>query len=152
MKQTLLIDVRSKNEYLLGHIKGTINIPTDHLPLHYQFLSKDDAICLICQSSVRAGQALKLMNSNGFDNITLAPQHYNQIDTYDLEKGNNRWSVDRQFRLTLGILLLLFLLGFALVSKTFIIIPLLLCAGLIITSIIDRCYMRIAIANMPWNN
>lgn len=61
------------------------------------------------------------------------------------------WSIDRQFRITLGILLAIALTLYALGYEYGLIIPMILCVGLIFTSIIDRCYMRMAIARMPWN-
>ena len=62
------------------------------------------------------------------------------------------WTIDRQFRLALGLSLAVFLLGYFLVSEIFIVIPVILCIGLTYTSIIDRCYMRLGIAMLPWNN
>lgn len=53
--------------------------------------------------------------------------------------------------MTLGLLLLLFLLGHFLGFALAIIIPIILGAGLTITAIIDRCYLRIGIARLPWN-
>jgi len=36
-------------------------------------------------------------------------------------------------------------------NNGFILIPIILSGGLTITAIIDRCYMRMAIAKLPWN-
>jgi hypothetical protein len=36
-------------------------------------------------------------------------------------------------------------------SDAFAAIPVILCTGLIITAIIDKCYLRVGIAMLPWN-
>lgn len=61
------------------------------------------------------------------------------------------WSVDRQFRFLLGVLIAIFLIGQYWMSDAFTAIPVILCLGLIITAIIDKCYLRIGIAMLPWN-
>ena len=61
------------------------------------------------------------------------------------------WSVDRQFRFLLGIFMALYLIGYHWISALFSLIPAILCLGLIITAIIDKCYLRVGIAMMPWN-
>ena len=67
------------------------------------------------------------------------------------EATSELWSVDRQFRFVLGIFIALYLIGFHWMSALFSIIPVILCLGLIITAIIDKCYLRVGIAMLPWN-
>jgi hypothetical protein len=61
------------------------------------------------------------------------------------------WTIDRQFRMALGLLVAIGLLGKIVLSDWFLIIPSIICVGLIFTSIIDRCYFRLFIASLPWN-
>ena len=54
--------------------------------------------------------------------------------------------------MTIGVLLTIFLLGYFLgEAKWVVFIPIILATGLVVTSIIDRCYMRMGIAMLPWN-
>jgi hypothetical protein len=53
--------------------------------------------------------------------------------------------------MTLGVLLAIFLGGDFLSIQWLIAIPIILATGLIFTSLIDRCYMRMGIALLPWN-
>lgn len=71
-----------------------------------------------------------------------------ELTTNTTGKG---WSVDRQFRFVLGILLAIFLAGYPF-SPMFAIIPVVLSLGLTVTAIIDKCYLRIGIVRLPWNS
>jgi hypothetical protein len=51
----------------------------------------------------------------------------------------------------LGLFLALYLVGYHWMSALFAVIPVIPCLGLIITAIIDKCYLRIGIAMLPWN-
>ncbi|HKK76629.1 MAG TPA: hypothetical protein VJ953_16250 [Saprospiraceae bacterium] len=45
----------------------------------------------------------------------------------------------------------IFLIGYNVGIPNFIVIPIILATGLIITAIIDKCYLRIGMAMLPWN-
>ncbi|MEZ4638717.1 MAG: hypothetical protein R2856_27770 [Caldilineaceae bacterium] len=62
------------------------------------------------------------------------------------------WGIDRQFRLTLGLLLWIFLLSYLLSASPYVfIIPAIVFAGLIYSAVTDKCYLRIGISRLPWN-
>ena len=65
----VIVDVRSKKEFLLGHIAGAINIPFDEVQNNYSKLDKDGKIILYCQSGRRAGIAEQVLSDNGYNNI-----------------------------------------------------------------------------------
>ena len=62
----LLLDVRTKEEFKAGHVKGSINIPLTEIPHEYRKLNKDNPIIAICESGVRSAQVVRLLNSKGF--------------------------------------------------------------------------------------
>ena len=64
-----IIDVRTKLEFLLGHVKGAINLPVQsiaHEIVKRPEIARDAAIVLCCQSGHRAGQALQLLRDLGY--------------------------------------------------------------------------------------
>lgn len=64
-----IIDVRSKGEYLGGHIKGSINIPLDTLNSNLSKLKKDQIIITCCASGMRSTSAKRILKSNGYLNV-----------------------------------------------------------------------------------
>lgn len=151
MNEKILIDVREPKEFFDYHLEGSINIPSSNFKLEDFLPYKNHEITLICQSGKRAKNVLDFLTENGFNQIELVEEHIERIDKATLVSKNKLWSVDRQFRFALGILLITFLLGFHFLSRNFIIIPIILATGLTVTAIIDRCYFRMLIAKMPWN-
>ena len=53
----LIIDVRTKEEYNGGHIKGSVNIPLDKLKNHIPKLTKNLPIITCCASGMRSASA-----------------------------------------------------------------------------------------------
>ncbi len=145
---SVIIDVREPKEYEDRHIPGALNFPSTKYDkeLFAEFDAKQ--ICLVCESGGRAKQIGKKLVNDGFTDIAILEQHMQAIPRIYTTKG---WTVDRQFRMTLGVLLAIFLTLYFLNIPYAFIIPLILCVGLIFTSIIDRCYMRMGIAALPWN-
>ena len=62
-KGAVIIDVRTKGEYLGGHIKGAVNIPLDHLKSHLSKLEKDKPVITCCASGMRSGSARNILLS-----------------------------------------------------------------------------------------
>lgn len=71
-KGIVLLDVRSKDEYRTGHIKGSINVPLDSIPSSLAVKVKDKSarIFVYCLSGGRSSQACKWMLQNGYENVT----------------------------------------------------------------------------------
>ncbi len=58
---TVLVDVRNKDEVLQGYIKGAIHIPLAYLPSNYQELLQAEQIVFYCHSGVRSAHAAAFM-------------------------------------------------------------------------------------------
>ena len=144
----VIVDVREPAEFKEHHIPGALNYPlTKYNSSHYSaFLNT--RICLICESGKRAKQVAKKLIQDGYRNVCILELQMKDIPKLNIEGG---WTIDRQFRLVLGTLLTTYLILLFLGIEFAVIIPLILSLGLIITSIIDRCYMRMGIALLPWN-
>ena len=64
-----IIDVRTKEEYQQGHIKGSINIPLNNLSSQYSKLKKDKPVITCCASGMRSAQGKNILKSNGFSQV-----------------------------------------------------------------------------------
>lgn len=154
--KSLILDVRERAEYNEEHLKNSKNLPLSSLKQDYTTLSRHASYLLLCQSGSRAKQAATFLESVGFNNLIVAQigiedlkERYNNLLTTAPMK--NLWSIDRQFRFALGLLIALGLLGTFFISDSFLVIPSIICLGLMFTALIDRCYFRLLIAALPWN-
>lgn len=67
---SLLVDVRSKEEFDIITVDGAINIPLDNLPVNLKKLrSKDNCIIVFCASGNRSGIAKRALESLGYTNV-----------------------------------------------------------------------------------
>ena len=70
-KNCIVIDVRSKQEYLEGHLNGAINIPLNKIKEQVEFKipNKQQDIILYCQSGIRSMKAASILERLGYRNI-----------------------------------------------------------------------------------
>lgn len=68
-----IIDVRTEEEYKLGHIKNAINIPLDKIEGHDFDLDKNDKLIIHCRTNVRSKRAIEILSDLGYKSLTLAP-------------------------------------------------------------------------------
>lgn len=68
----LLLDVRTKAEFLAGHHAGAVNIPLQELEVRLKELPSKK-IVTVCRSGARSAQAAIILNKNGFDAINGGP-------------------------------------------------------------------------------
>lgn len=68
---TLLIDVRSKQEYQEGHLNGAICIPDYEIVAEAPKIipDKNKAIILYCQSGARSKKAAEMLENMGYSNV-----------------------------------------------------------------------------------
>ncbi|MBS1651179.1 MAG: rhodanese-like domain-containing protein [Bacteroidetes bacterium] len=66
----IIIDVRTKEEYQGGHVRGSINIPLNQLSASIKKLkNKDQAIITCCASGMRSANAKSILKGEGFTNV-----------------------------------------------------------------------------------
>lgn len=64
----LILDVRTKEEFSRGHIKGAVNIPLNQLNKQlYKIKSKEKPVITCCASGMRSASAKSILRANGFD-------------------------------------------------------------------------------------
>jgi len=64
-----IIDVRSVDEFVVAHKKGSINIPLASFKNKMNELDKTKPIILCCASGSRSGLAKRLLIAKGFENV-----------------------------------------------------------------------------------
>ncbi|MBX7182957.1 MAG: rhodanese-like domain-containing protein [Bacteroidia bacterium] len=65
----IILDVRTKNEFQSGHIRGSVNIPVQVLGNNLSKLKKDKPIITCCASGMRSASAKSILTSNGFKEV-----------------------------------------------------------------------------------
>ena len=66
----VILDVRSKGEYSVGHIRGSINISVDSLNNNLGRLKdKDQPIITCCASGMRSASAKNMLKSKGYTHV-----------------------------------------------------------------------------------
>ena len=65
-----LVDVRSPGEFASGSAKGAVNIPLDMLAQQLNKFKGKENIVVFCRSGNRSGQAQRILEQNGFKNVT----------------------------------------------------------------------------------
>lgn len=147
----IIIDVREKGEYKESHHKGAINLPsTAFNPKEYEPF-RFQPISLVCNTGIRAIQVKEKLESVGFTNVTIHPEQMQHVREKINVGIEGSWTIDRQFRLFMGIMMAVCLLGQTFLSANFALINIIICIGLTFTAIIDRCYLKMGIARLPWN-
>lgn len=68
-QDTLLLDVRTPDEFSLGSIHNSINIPLDELRDRLGELPKDKRIIVFCGVGLRGYVASRILTQNGFVNV-----------------------------------------------------------------------------------
>ncbi|MFN4124076.1 MAG: rhodanese-like domain-containing protein [Flavobacteriales bacterium] len=64
----LIVDVRTKEEFASGHIKGAVNIPLNQLSKQLgKIKSKEKPVITCCASGMRSTSAKSILKANGFN-------------------------------------------------------------------------------------
>ena len=79
-----LIDVRTPEEYELGSIEGSVNIPLDELRDRLDEIPKDKDLYVTCQVGLRGYLAARILTQKGFKPINLD----GGVSSYDQLKLN----------------------------------------------------------------
>jgi rhodanese-related sulfurtransferase len=64
-----IVDVRTKEEYQGGHIKGSLNIPLNTLARSLSRLDKTKPVITCCASGMRSASAKSILETNGFGEV-----------------------------------------------------------------------------------
>ena len=70
-ENVILIDVRSRQEFLEGHVNGSINIPLYELEqcCERKLIDKNSIIITYCQCGARSKKAIVILKKHGYKNV-----------------------------------------------------------------------------------
>lgn len=66
---TIIVDVRTKEEFRDGHIEKSINIPLDRVSGEAGKLREYEHVVVVCASGVRSAQATSILVGKGLKNV-----------------------------------------------------------------------------------
>lgn len=149
-----LVDVRTPAEFETQHISGADNVPLDLLREHRDDIAShlDQRVVLICRSGQRAAQAEESLCKAGLRNVSILEGGISgwQAGGFAVNRGRQRWELERQVRLIAGMIVALSVL-----ASTFIPylewVALAIGTGLTIAALTNTCAMGMLLARLPYN-
>jgi NADPH-dependent 2,4-dienoyl-CoA reductase/sulfur reductase-like enzyme/peroxiredoxin family protein/rhodanese-related sulfurtransferase/TusA-related sulfurtransferase len=69
IQNSFILDVRTRNEFSLGSIPGSVNIPVDELRENFSRLQKNRPIIITCAAGLRGYLAYRILAQNGFTDL-----------------------------------------------------------------------------------
>ena len=101
-----LLDVRTPAEFETAHIPGAYNVPLDILKEHREEILShlDEDVVLMCQSGQRASQAEQSLAAAGLANVHILEGGMLAWERASgpVNRGRQRWGLERQVRLVAG--------------------------------------------------
>jgi rhodanese-related sulfurtransferase len=149
-----LIDVRENAEFAGGRVAGAKSLPLGELEKRLSELDRIRPVYVMCRTGRRSSEAQKKLKALGFSHVTNVAGGFEAWKKEGLPTERDRnapWSLERQVRLTAGLLVLIGVLLSVLVSPYFVWLVGFVGAGLVFAAVTDICAMGILLAKMPWN-
>lgn len=153
----VLIDVRNCDEFERDRIAGARHFPLASVQAASEVFSEQCSAVLICESGVRATLAHESLTARGpaaARNIQILEGGMNAWRSANLPVAGNRprvWSLERQVRLTAGIIAFAGSVLAATIHPAFLVVPGFIGAGLTFAAITNNCGLALVLAQMPWN-
>lgn len=149
-----LIDVRTPAEFETAHIPGAYNVPLDLLREHRDEIVKhlDQDVVLICRSGQRAAQADETLRQAGLTNVHVLDGGITAWEGkgFDVNRGAQRWDLERQVRLAAGLIVALSILISVFVPGVQW-VAFAIGAGLTVAALTNTCAMGMLLARLPYN-
>lgn len=149
-----IIDVRTPGEFETVHIAGAYNVPLDLLREHRDEIRAhlDEHVVLVCHSGQRAAQAEEALRAAGLANVHILDGGMSawEASGFTVNRGANRWDLQRQVRFVAGTIVALSILA-SIVVPGMKWLAFMMGAGLSITAITNTCLMGMMLAKLPYN-
>jgi len=149
-----VVDVREYPEFAAGRIPGARLIPCRQLATRRSELPSDRPIYLACQIGRQSAKAQRRLQELGFKEVVSVEGGLNawRAAGFGTEQDSRQpWSLERQVRLTCGVLLLVSGLLAAFVAREFLWLAVFIGAGLTFAALTNSCTMAMMLSRMPWN-
>jgi rhodanese-related sulfurtransferase len=150
-----ILDVRTPAEFETSHIDGSFNVPLDVLNEHGSQVAErldNQDIVLVCRSGQRAAQAWDVLQRAGVSDGNVLENGIADWERrgFEVNRGIQRWDLERQVRLVAGTIVLSAVLGSTAVPR----LKWLAAAiggGLTYAAISNTCAMGTALSKLPYN-
>lgn len=149
-----LLDVRTPGEFETVHIPGAYNVPLDLLREHRDEIRRhlDQQVVLVCRSGQRAAQAEESLRNAGLVNVHILEGGMNswQAEGFSVNRGAQRWELERQVRLLAGLIVAVsVLVGVFVPGAQWV--AFVMGAGLAAAAATNTCLMGMMLAKLPYN-
>ena len=149
-----VLDVRTPGEFETAHIAGAYNVPLDLLQEHRDEIIKhlDEDVVLVCRSGQRAAQAEETLRNSGLSNVHILDGGITAWETkgFAVNRGAQRWDLERQVRLVAGSIVLTSILG-SIAAPELKWLAAAIGGGLTFASVTNTCAMGMALSKLPYN-
>ena len=149
-----VLDVRTPGEFDTVHMPGAYNVPLDLLREHRdEILSHlDQDVVLVCHSGQRAAQAEETLRKAGLTNVHVLSGGITawQAKGFGVNRGAQRWDLERQVRLIAGLIVTLSILASIVVPGAKW-VAFAIGAGLAFAALTNTCAMGMLLARLPYN-
>jgi rhodanese-related sulfurtransferase len=151
-----ILDVRTPAEFETAHIDGSYNVPLDVLNDHgsevAERLDQGHDVVLVCRSGQRAAQAADLLRSTGVSGGSVLENGIADWEGrgFEVNRGIQRWDLERQVRLVAGSIVLSSVLGSVAIPRLKWLAAA-IGAGLSYAAISNTCAMGTALSKLPYN-
>jgi len=149
-----VLDVRTPGEFETAHIAGSYNVPLDLLREHREEITQhlDEDVVLVCRSGQRAAQAEETLRDVGLPNVHILDGGISawEANGFAVNRGAQRWDLERQVRLVAGSVVLSSILASIAVPKLKWVAAG-IGGGLTFASLTNTCAMGVALSKLPYN-
>lgn len=148
------INVCTPAEYKEKHIKGVRSVPLDILHTRVAELNQKKTVYIHCRSGNRGRQAIEKLQTLGVTaelvNVEGGLLAWEEAG-YETGSHTTRLPVMRQVFIGAGGLVLGGVLLTHVVNYNFILVPLFVSLGLLVSGVTGWCGMALILSKMPWN-
>jgi rhodanese-related sulfurtransferase len=149
-----LIDVREPSEFAAGRIPDAELVPLGTLRDAAASWDREKPIIVHCHAGRRGATARQTLTALGFKEVANLEGGFSAWTAAGLPSEKSAgavWSLERQVRFTVGVLVILFTTLGLKVNPWFFALDFFISAGLIFSAITNTCGMALVLTNFPWN-
>jgi len=149
-----VLDVRNPGEFETVRIPGAYNVPLDLLREHRDEIVEhlDEPVVLVCRSGQRAAQAEETLRNAGLANVHILDGGITTWEAkgFPVNRGIQRWDLERQVRLVAGSIVLSSILG-SIAAPRLKWLAAGIGGGLAAAALTNTCAMGMLLSRLPYN-
>jgi rhodanese-related sulfurtransferase len=151
-----VVDVRTPAEFETSHIAGSYNVPLDVVdqlgPEIARRLDGHSDVVLVCRSGQRSTKAQTLLRNAGLSSGRVLENGITDWEGrgFAVDRGAQRWDLERQVRLVAGSVVLSSVLG-SVAAPRLKWLAAAIGAGLTYAAVSNTCAMGTALSKLPYN-